>query len=144
MTVPLGHSKEDVRVFFEAIRPKIRAKLSSNLREFQRYKLMITLHIKLYKEKPDDTVDYAEPSRCIVSPSWPVRFTRPERDRKSINGIFRLNSGGYRKMDAKWFWLDRGSSRIYEYYRREISTLSGWLVRRTTKIYKRQKTRALT
>ena len=62
MTVPLGHSKEkDVNVFFEAVRPKIRVKLSSNLREFQRFKFIITLRIKLYKAKPDGMVDYAEP-----------------------------------------------------------------------------------
>ena len=63
MTVPLGHSKEkDVNVFVEATRVKIRAKLSSDLLEFQRFKFMIYLRIKLYKEKPDGTIDYAEPS----------------------------------------------------------------------------------
>ena len=43
------------------VRPKMRAKLSSDLLEFQRFKFMITLSIKLYKEKLDGTVDYAEP-----------------------------------------------------------------------------------
>ena len=62
MVVPQGHSKEkDVNVFFEATRPKISDKLSSDLREFQRYKFMITLRIQLYKEKPDGSIDYAEP-----------------------------------------------------------------------------------
>ena len=36
-------------------------KLSSDLREFQRLKFMITLRNKLYKEKPDGSIDYAEP-----------------------------------------------------------------------------------
>ena len=53
MTVPLGHSKEkDVRVFFETTRQKIRAKLSSDLQDFQRFKFMKALRIKLYTEKP--------------------------------------------------------------------------------------------
>ena len=62
MVVPVGHSKEkDVDVFFEAARPKIRAKLSSDFVDFNRsFKFMIILRSKLYKEKPDGSVDYAE------------------------------------------------------------------------------------
>ena len=63
MVVPLGHRKEkDVNVFFEAVRPNISDKLSSDLREFNRsFKFMITLRIQLSEEKPDGSVDYAEP-----------------------------------------------------------------------------------
>ena len=68
MTILVGHSKEKyVNVFFEATRPNIR-----DLLEFQRYKYMIFLRIKLYKVKrrlgvnPDGTIDYtidyADPS----------------------------------------------------------------------------------
>ena len=47
MTVPLGYSDEqDPNVFFEAVRPKINTKLSSDLREFQRLKFMVTMRIK--------------------------------------------------------------------------------------------------
>ena len=53
--------KKDPRVFFEAVRPQIRPKLSSDLREFQRFKFMITFGIELYKEKLDGRVDYDEP-----------------------------------------------------------------------------------
>ena len=61
MTVPLGHKEKDPIVFLEVVRPNINAKLTSDLQEFQRLKFMITLCIKLYKEKLDGTVDYAEP-----------------------------------------------------------------------------------
>ena len=62
MTVPVGHSNgKDMNVFFEATRPKIKAKLSPDLREFRIFKFMIYLRIKLYKEKLDGTVDYVEP-----------------------------------------------------------------------------------
>ena len=63
MVVPQGYSKEkNVNVFFEAVRQKIREKLSSDLQEFNRsLKFLITLRIKLYKVKHDDSVDYAEP-----------------------------------------------------------------------------------
>ena len=81
MAVPLGHSKEkDPSIFFEAVRSKIRAKLLSDLLEFQRFKFMITLRIKLYKEKLDGTVDYAEP-RFHQKPVW---FTRLERAGRCI------------------------------------------------------------
>ena len=58
-----GHSKEkDVKVFFEAVRPKIIDKLPSDLREFKSlYKLMIRLRIELTEEKPDGSIDDAEP-----------------------------------------------------------------------------------
>ena len=42
-------------------------------------------------------------------------------------------------MDAQWFWMDRGSCRIYANYHFDISTLEGRLVYRTTEIHKLQK-----
>ena len=79
MVVPLGHSKEkDVNVFFEAVRLNIKAKLSSDLREFNRsFKFMITFHIALFKRYP------------IVPIIWRGGLTletslliEPERDRR--------------------------------------------------------------
>ena len=70
MVVPVGHSKgKDVNVFFRS--GEIRAKLSSDFVEFNRsFKFMIILRIKLYKEKPDGLVDYAEPHLHPIETRW--------------------------------------------------------------------------
>ena len=133
MPVPLGHSKEKyVRIFSEAVSPKIRAKLSSDLREFQTFKFMITLHIKLYREKPDGTVDYAEPS---FHPRGQLVLLDSNEIENELNVTFAQIQEAIEK------WTHNGSGwimdprRIYAHYHREISTLGGRLVYRATEIH---------
>ena len=107
----------------------------TDLREFQRLKFMITVRITLYKDKLDGTVDYAEP--LFYPRNQFVLFDLNEIDDR-FN--FCANLRGYRNVDAQWFWMDRGSCRIYANYHFDISTLEGRLVYRTTEIHKLQKT----
>ena len=84
MTIPLGHSKEKyVNVFFEATRPKIR--------------------VKLYKEKPDCTVDYEEPS-------FHPRNQFVLLDLNEMEDVLTETFAQIQEtIDAEWLWVDRGS-----------------------------------
>ena len=106
MTVPVGHSKgKDVNVFFEAVRPKIKVKLLSDLGEFRIFKFMITLRIKLYKEKPDGSVNYAKPH---LHP----RKQFISRDSNELEGL--LNSSFEQIEEALERWTHNGSGWIVD------------------------------
>ena len=104
-----------MNVFFEAARPKIRAKLSSDFVEFNRsFKFMIILRIKLYKEKPDGSVDYAEPQ---LHPRNQIALFEIDELEDLLNTSF----DQIKKALEKWThnvsgWIvDRGSRGGYEY-----------------------------
>ena len=99
---------------------------------------MITLRIKLYKEKPDGSIDYTEP-----------RFhPRNQMVLFEIDNIEdRLNIAFGQIQEALEKWTSNGSGWIVDRmnnYHFEISTFEGRFVYRTTEIHKHQKKHAST
>ena len=54
---------------------------------------------------------------------------------RSVMPSHSFTLGGYRKVDAQWFWMDHRSCYRYECYYFEISTLEGWLLSHTIPKY---------
>ena len=131
MTVPIGHSKDKyVNIFFEASRSKIRAKFLSDLAVFRILKFMITLRIKLHREKPDGSVDYAEPHLYPIN----QLVLRDSNELKDL-----LNTSLAQIQEALERWTHNGSGWIVvcvvSMNINKISTLERWLVFSTTEIH---------